>query len=57
MGLGLSSSWKLEKLTFKETPEGRELHIEIDFERGATFLDHIQILRVLHGAMRWPDSL
>jgi len=39
MGLGLISPWKLEKLTFKETPGGRELHIEIDFERGATFLD------------------
>ena len=40
IGLNLSSPWKVVKSEFRlnETSKVRELHIWIDFERGAQFL-------------------
>ena len=37
MGLGLQSPWEVKSVSFEETPNGKELHIHIDFSRGSRF--------------------
>lgn len=37
LGLGLTSPWEVTSVQFNETPDGKELHIHIDFNRGSRF--------------------
>lgn len=39
MGLGLLSPWEVKTVLFEETQDGKELHIHIDFCRGARFVN------------------
>ena len=39
MGLGLLSPWEVKSVSFEETQDGKELHIHIDFSRGARFVN------------------
>lgn len=39
MGLGLLSPWEVKSVSFEETQDGKELHIHIDFCRGARFVN------------------
>lgn len=39
MGLGLLSPWEVKSVSLEETPNGKELHIHIDFSRGSRFLN------------------
>lgn len=39
LALGVVSPWKVEEVKFSEAVTGKELHIEINFEKGAKFAD------------------
>ncbi|MGM9779819.1 MAG: hypothetical protein ACI3ZD_16020 [Prevotella sp.] len=39
MGLGLLSPWDVKSVSFEETQDCKELHIHIDFSRGARFVN------------------
>lgn len=41
MGLGLTSPWEVKQVSFEDTPDGKELHIHIDFNRGSRFVNDI----------------
>ena len=40
MGLGLLPPWEVKSVSFEDTQDGKELHIHIDFSRGARFVNH-----------------
>ena len=39
MGLGLLPPWEVKSVLFEDTQDGKELHIHIDFSRGARFVN------------------
>lgn len=39
LGLGLLPPWEVKTVQFEDTPDGRELHIHIDFKRGSRFVN------------------
>lgn len=39
MGLGLLPPWEVKSVSFEDAPDGKELHIHIDFNRGSRFLN------------------
>jgi transposase len=48
LALNVSAPWKVEEVEFENTPKSKELHIKIDFERGAKFPDETGALCGVH---------
>lgn len=48
LGLGLQAPWKIQSVEFKSSGTEKELHIDIDFERGAKFPDETGALQEVH---------
>jgi transposase len=55
MALGINSPWEITRVDFSESFPGKELHIEIDFKKGAKFSDRSGALCGVHDTKekRW----
>ena len=55
MALGVKSPWEITRVDFSEGFPGKELHIEIDFKKGAKFSDRSGALCGVHDTKekRW----